>query len=105
MKRLLIAAAILLTSSGYIWAQELFVYTEPASNMPSHSLGIRLNNMLMDEAGTDRINYHFIPEAMWGVNKDLMVHVEGFISNRNGSLVAEGVGFYAKYRFLSRDAV
>ncbi|MBA3828317.1 MAG: hypothetical protein H0X33_05230 [Taibaiella sp.] len=86
-------------------AQELFVYTEPASNMPARSIGIRLNNWLMDEPGTARINYHFIPEVMWGVNKRLMIHMEGFFSNRKGELSAEGIGLYAKYRILSNDRV
>lgn len=100
-----ILAALLLLSCVPSGAQELFVYTEPASNMPAHTIGIRASNWLMDERQTDRINYHFIPEVMWGVNKNLMVHVEGFFSNRNRSLVAEGVGLYAKYRFFTKDTL
>jgi hypothetical protein len=86
-------------------AQELFVYTEPASNMPAHTLGLRASNWIMDERDADRINYHFIPEAMWGVNKHLMLHVEGFFSNRNRGFEAEGAGLYAKYRFFTRDTL
>lgn len=86
-------------------AQELFVYSEPASNMPAGSTGLRLTNWMMNETATGRINYHLIPEIMWGVNKELMVHAEGFVSNRGGQLSAEGVGLYAKYRFFSRDHV
>lgn len=86
-------------------AQELFVYTEPASNMPAHTIGLRASNWIMDERQTARINYHFIPEVMWGVNKNLMVHVEGFFSNRGRSLSAEGVGLYAKYRFFTKDTL
>lgn len=86
-------------------SQELFVYTEPASNMPAHSLGIRLNNWLMREADGGKLNYHLIPELMWGVNKNLMVHAEAFLSNRNQSFAPEGASFYAKYRFYSSDAV
>lgn len=86
-------------------AQELFVYTEPASNMPAHTIGLRATNWIMDERETDRINYHLIPEIMWGVNKNLMVHVEGFFSNRNRRLSAEGLGLYAKYRFFTKDTL
>src|SRR4051812_19820052 len=86
-------------------AQELFVYTEPASNMPAHTLGLRASNWIMDERGADRINYHFIPELMGGANKNLMVHVEGFLSNRNGGFGAEGAGLYAKSRFFTKDTV
>ena len=89
MKPIFIAAGLLI-SSACAHAQELFVYTEPASNMPAHTVGLRASNWLMDERETGRTNYHFIPEIMWGVNKHLMVHAEGFISNRDGGLAAEG---------------
>src|SRR4051812_34979336 len=78
----------LLLASIRLTAQELFVYSEPASNMPAGSLGIRLSNWL-DEEGTSRINYHFIPELMWGINKRLMIHTEGYFSNRSDDLRAE----------------
>lgn len=83
-------------------AQELFVYTEPASNMPAHSVGLRLNQWFMHEPGVG-LNYHLLPEVMWGVNKALMVHAEAFLSNRAGSTTYEGAGLYAKWRFFSRD--
>lgn len=86
-------------------AQELFVYNEPASNMPARSLGVRLNNTLMDEEAAAQYRYQFQPELMWGVNKNLMVHAEGFFSNRSDSFRAEGAGVYAKYRFFSKDNV
>ena len=34
-----------------LFAQELFVMTEPASNMPTQSIGIRFANSLMKEIG------------------------------------------------------
>ncbi len=86
-------------------AQELFVYTEPASNMPSKSLGLRVSNSFMKDIEENKINYHLLPELMWGANKNLMLHAEGFISNRNTSLVAEGGSLYAKYRLYSKDDV
>ncbi len=86
-------------------AQELFLYTEPASNMPKKSLGIRLGNMLMKENGSDKYDYHLIPELMVGANKNLMLHADAFLSNVNKGLSAEGGSFYAKYRFFSIDQV
>ena len=86
-------------------AQELFVYTEPASNMAAKSFGLRLNNYLMNETDTKKTNYHLIPEIMWGASKHLMIHAEAFLSNRNKSFVAEGGAIYAKYRFYSLDEV
>ena len=102
MKKLLI---IFLLAGSAAHAQELFVYTEPASNMPLGSLGVRLANMIMNEQSTSRYDYHLIPELMWGVNKRLMLHADGFISNQDKNFALEGGSFYAKYRFLSKDQV
>ena len=56
-----------------IRAQELFVFSEPASNMPAKSLGIRASNWLMYDNADKTLNYQLIPELMWGVNKNLMI--------------------------------
>lgn len=84
-------------------AQELFVFTEPASNMAAKSAGLRLNNYLMKEK--DRYNYHLLPELMFGISKKIMLHAEMFLSNRNDKFVAEGGSLYLKYRFFSVDDV
>ena len=86
------------------FAQELFVYTEPASNMPAKSIGIRLMNSFMGKSDKT-INFHTMPEVMVGVNKKLMLHGQSFLSNRNDGLVAEGGSFYAKYRWLTIEDV
>lgn len=86
-------------------AQELYVFTEPASNMAAKSFGFRANNYLMFNDKEKTSSYHLLPEIMWGASKKLMIHVEGFLSNRNKSFVAEGAGIYAKYRFYSEDEV
>ena len=103
--RILVLLGTIATSTDKVNGQELFVFTEPASNMPAKSVGIRMSNWLMLDQQSSIINYHLIPEVMWGVNKNLMVHAEGFVSNRNKSLAAEGGAFYAKYRFFSTDRV
>ena len=86
-------------------AQELFVYTEPASNMPKNSLGVRLGNMLMKESGTKSYEYRVVPELMWGTGKSLMLHADAFISNQDNKIAVDGGSFYAKYRLLSNDDV
>ena len=85
-------------------AQELFVFTEPASNMAAKSVGVRLMNSFMNET-KGGINYHLMPEIMLGVNSKVMLHAQGFISNRNNSLVGEGASLYAKYKFINIDNV
>lgn len=89
----------------YLKSQELFVYTEPASNMASKSVGVRLANTLMKDGETGKYNYHLLPEIMWGVSKKIMLHGEGFFSNRKNQFKAEGGSLYLKYRFYSADEV
>lgn len=103
MKYLLLMTGLLFCHAGK--AQELYTFTEPASNMAAKSVGLRLNNYAMGETRTAKTNYHAIPELMIGVSRKIMVHVDAFVSNRNGGLVAEGGSLYAKYRFLSKDDV
>ena len=98
-------AILLLFIQKIVVAQELFVLTEPASNMAAKSIGFRAMNSFMNELDGSGINYHLMPEVMWGINKKWMVHAQGFISNRNTKLVTEGGSLYAKYRFLSNDDV
>ncbi|HMJ47579.1 MAG TPA: hypothetical protein VK498_09625 [Ferruginibacter sp.] len=91
--------------SNNVFAQELFVYTEPASNMAAKSIGIRLNNTFMRLNNTRHYEYYFIPEVMVGVSKKIMIHGEGFFSNGTKEFKAEGGALYFKYRFYSRDEV
>jgi hypothetical protein len=86
-------------------AQELFSLTEPASNMAARSIGVRIDNSIMDEINSSKINYHLIPEIRVGVTKKLMIQGGVFFSNRNDRFRAEGGSVYAKYRFLSNDAM
>ncbi len=92
---------LFLSAHQIVSAQELYVFTEPASNMPSKSLAIRLTNDVMLES---RMSVRTIPEVMVGLNKNFMFHLQGFASNFSGNYKVEGGSFYAKYRFLSADA-
>lgn len=83
-------------------AQELYVFSEPASNMPAKSVGIRLTNEGMRSPD---FRNRSIVEGMVGLNKNLMLHVQGFASNMDGRYQLEGASFYGKYRFLSIDDV
>jgi hypothetical protein len=87
----------------FVHGQELFVMTDPASNVPSNSLGIRMSNSLFKEVFKEGNNYHLMPEITYGINKNLMVRASAFISNRSNSLYAEGANVFAKYRFFSVD--
>ena len=94
---------VFLFSTLQIYAQELFVMTEPASNMPTGAIGVRaMNSFMYEKDGT--LNYHIMPELMWGASRKWMFHLQSFASNRaTGGLFVEGASFYAKYRLYSTD--
>jgi hypothetical protein len=101
MKRFAIAL-VLLMSSASAYTQELYVATEPASNMPQNALGIRLTQ---EAVFTNGYRAKIIPEAMIGLSKNLMVHQSLFLNNvQQNSFKTTGGAFYAKYRFLSIDS-
>ncbi|HEX2607354.1 MAG TPA: hypothetical protein VHK91_08245 [Flavisolibacter sp.] len=103
MKLLISFLSILLSISAC--SQELFAQTEPASTRAKGSITFRMDHTLMDEVNTSSINYHMIPELMFGLSKKLMVSGNVFFSNRSEVFRKEGGSFYARYRFLSRDAL
>lgn len=85
-------------------AQELFVASEPASNMPANSFGVRVMNTFMKNRETEKVNLHVMPELMFGINSKWMIHIQGFNSTRsNNQFFIEGGSLYSKYRFLSVD--
>ncbi len=86
-------------------AQELFVFTEPASNMATNSLGVRLAASAMKLQYETGYNLHLIPELMYGLSNKIMLHANAFLSNRNTDLVTEGGSLYLKYKFLNHDQV
>ncbi|MBP6432774.1 MAG: hypothetical protein KA319_13500 [Ferruginibacter sp.] len=104
MKNIIIMITVLLLCNT-VKAQELFSFTEPASNMAAKSIGVRLNNYFMKDIHENKINYHVLPEVMVGLSKKIMIHAEAFLSNRDNKLTAEGGGFYMKYRFYSSDDI
>lgn len=99
---IVLALQIFITSN----AQELYVYTEPASNMPAKSISGKLSTTLLKNSSTDRAEQRYAPEIMLGLSKKWMVHGATTFSNMYSSnLRWESVRLYAKYRFLSLDEV
>src|SRR4051812_39040491 len=85
---------ILIYASCALHAQELYVNSEPASNMATRSLGIRLENQ-----GFFKSPYksRTTLELMYGASKNLMLHGTLHASNfyQPGQRL-EGAGIYAK---------
>lgn len=86
--------------------QELYPFTEPASNMPAHSLSVKNTSVFQSDLHSGRILQRYMPEVMLGLNKHWMVHLSSSFSNMHRSrFIWEGARLYAKYRFLSNDGV
>jgi hypothetical protein len=103
MKRILFFFLIILYSP--LFSQELFVVTDPASNVPANSLGVNIMQSAFKNQFKKGFNYHLMPEVTYGINKDLMFRASAFISNRDNRCSTEGGSFMAKYRFFSSDDV
>jgi hypothetical protein len=98
---LLLAAALCEAS-----AQELYPFSEPASNMPTRSISTKLTGMYMRSVHDGKIKQRYMPEVMLGLSKIWMVHGTLFFSDMHeGRFIWEGAKLYAKYRFLSKDDV
>ncbi len=104
MKKLIIFLIVLVVFSE-AYTQELFLFAEPASNMATNNLGIRLAASAMNKKDVSGINFHLMPELMYGINNKFMLHTTAFLSNRSSSLITEGGSIYLKYKFLNKDEV
>jgi len=102
MKRLLLGICLSALTCP-VFSQELYVNTEPASNMATHSLGIRVENQ---GYFTPDYKNRSTLELMYGASRHLMVHGSIYVSDYyQPQQHFEGGSVYAKYRFLSIDSV
>lgn len=106
MKHIGIITMASLAISVSAYTQELYVYTEPASNMPAHSISGKLTTSVLKEVASNKIKQRYAPEIMFGLDKKWMVHAIGTFSDMYTSGIRwESVRLYAKYRILSLDEV
>jgi hypothetical protein len=105
MKGILFASLLLLI---YITgsSQELYVFTEPASNMPAKSLSAKVTGKFVKAIHNNRNEQRIMPEVMLGLSKNWMLHLgTSFSDMYSPNIRWESVKLYAKYRFLSKDEV
>lgn len=103
-KGLLYVVAVLF--SNVIISQELYVFTEPASNMPANSVSVKLGGMFSNDNHSNRTLQRYMPELMIGISKKWMVHGNITVSDMHQKkLIFESARLYAKWRFLSLDEV
>jgi hypothetical protein len=86
------------------FGQELYVFSEPASNMPAHSLSLKQSAKFLRNSVSGEGESRYTTELMLGMNKNLMLHASGSFSNMySSSMRFESFRVYGKYRFLSND--
>jgi hypothetical protein len=87
-------------------AQELYVYSEPASNMPAKSMGLKYAGKFLEEKASSDFQQRHMLELQLGHSKKWMTHFSTTLSNMySSSLRWESARLYTKYRVVSLDDV
>jgi len=96
---------VLLFTAFQMSGQELYVFSEPASNVPAHSLSAKLtNHFVTSDKIYGRFSNRLMPQVYLGISKKFMVAAGGTFANMHTpNFRYESVNLYAKYRFLSKD--
>lgn len=101
MKNYLVLLVVFFFQKGV--SQELFLMTDPASNLPANSLSVSvLQTLLKNEYNSSKM-YQVMPEVTYGVNRNLMLRATAFANNKSEQFEISGGSLYAKYRFFSDD--
>lgn len=98
---------LLLLFGERVIGQELYVFSEPASNMPAKSISIKLtDHFVTNDKIYGRLSQRFMPQVMFGISKKVMVHIGATLGNMHTTdFKYESISLYAKYRFLSKDEI
>ncbi len=90
-----------------VLGQELYVFSEPASNMPAKALSLKYAGKFLEGYHSGKTEQRQAFAAQLGINKKWMLRASTTISDMYSYPVTrwESVNVYAKYRFLSKDEV
>lgn len=86
-------------------AQELYVFSEPASILPARSISVKIKDHFVTKDNIyGRFSNRLMPQLMFGLNKNLMLRAGISIANMHTPDTRyESFSLYARYRFLSED--
>jgi hypothetical protein len=106
MKKLLLLV-LFVAVEAVTHAQELYVFTNPASNIPAQSLVLKTASKTMRSYHNNNREFRVMPELQAGLTRNLML--SGSISFSDmffeQNFRYESARLYAKYRFYSADDV
>jgi hypothetical protein len=105
-KGIILLFGLIITLSN-VYAQELYVFSNPASNIPARSLVFKAMGKSMVSYHNLEREYRLAPELQAGILKNLMVSGAISLSDMffQNEQEFESFRFYAKYRFLSKDDI
>lgn len=106
MKKTIWITGLVLLFVTKLRSQELYVFSEPASNLPAKSLSAKMTMRLADNQFTGKLNQRYMPELMAGISKSLMFRASASFSDfYSDNLRWESVKGYLKWRFYSQDGI
>jgi hypothetical protein len=103
--RFMIASLMMmLFFSSSIYAQELYVFSEPASNIPAKSLNLKYAGKYQRGVMSGNPEHRQMVSAQFGIDRKWMIRTGMTISNMyQPTTKFESVNLGVKYRFFSRD--
>lgn len=111
MRTLMILVVFVLVGTTHmrLTAQELYVFSDPASNVPAKSLSLKYNSKWIngDMFGSSMLMSRHMGEASIGLSKKWMIRPSFTFSDMFTNRVVkwESVSLYTKFRFYSNDQV
>ncbi len=87
--------------------QELYIFSNPASNIPAKALVAKVSTKTMRSYHNNEREFRFMPELQLGLSKNWMVTGNASFSNMffQSKQQFESARLYTKYRFYSNDEV
>ena len=111
MRKLIVFVVLVLvgTIHSSVSAQELYVFSDPASNVPAKSLSLKYASKWMNEdmfMSKMLMSRHMV-DASIGINKKWMIRPAFTFGDMfsHGSFRWESASIYSKFRFYSQDDV
>jgi hypothetical protein len=105
MGRIFLLIVIFFVST--IHAQELYVFTDPASNIPARSINVKLKTHgVGDDKRYGRFTYRVMPQITAGLSKKIQLRLTTTAANMHtNSFDGESVGLGVKYAFHFYDEI
>lgn len=107
MKQIRLLLLFFVSSPFLLPGQELYVFSDPASNIPARSVNVKMKSHgVGDDIRFGRFTYRLMPQVMAGISKKLQVRLTATAANMHTEVFrGESVGLGLKYRFLSSDGI